>query len=62
MENLVHKLLEGLGCIPQAKGHLLEFKKSKGCGDAGLRNVLRGDRDLMVGSNQINFRKDGVAM
>ena len=62
MENLVHKPLEGLGCIPQPKGHLLEFKKSKGCDDAGLRNVLRGDRDLMVGSNQINFRKDGVAM
>ena len=62
MESLVHKPLEGLGCIPQPKGHLLEFKKSKGCGDASLRNVLRGDRDLIVDSNQINFRKDGVAM
>ena len=61
-EDLVHKSLEGLGCIPQAKGHLQELKKSKGGGDGGLRNVLRCDRDLVVGSNQINLGKDGAAM
>ena len=61
-KDLVHKLPEGLGCIPKAEGHLQELKKSKDGGDGGLKNVLRFDRDLVVGSNQINLGKDGAAM
>ena len=29
-EDLVHKSLEGLGCITEAKGHLQELKSPKG--------------------------------
>ena len=61
-EDLVHKPLKGLGCIPQAKGHLEELKKSKGGGDGGLRYILRSDRDLVVGSNQIYLGEGGAAM
>ena len=58
-EDLVHK---PLGCIPQAKGHLEELKKSKGGGNGGLRYILRSYRDLVVGSNQIDFGEGGAAM
>ena len=62
MKDLIHEPLKGLCGVPQAEGHLQELKMSKGCCDGGLRDILRGDRDLVIGPNQINLRKDGAAM
>ena len=45
----------------QTEGHKWEFEEAKWSGDGGLLYVFRVDRNLIVGSNQINFGKDGTA-
>jgi hypothetical protein len=50
-----------LGSVPQAKGHVREFKKAERVGDSCLLDVVRVDRNLMVSPHEVNFGKDGAA-
>ena len=59
--NTVHKTLEGLGGIAEAKRHTTELKKAERCSYSGLGNVIVVDRDLVISSDKVDFGKDGVA-
>ena len=62
LEELVNETLICLCGIAKTKWHLQKFKKSKlGCYSC-LGNIGGLHRDLMIGSHQIDFGKDGGSL
>ena len=53
IQDLVNEHLEGLGCIYQAKGHVVKLKYTERCSNGCLWDVLQCCRNLMVCPNQI---------
>lgn len=47
-QNLVHKPLEGLACIAQAKRHVGKLEQAKRGGNRSLGHIGRLNRDLVV--------------
>ena len=62
MEDLIHESLKCLCGISESKWHFHELEKSEGGGDSGLGNVFRGYGDLVVGSDEIELRKNGSTL
>jgi hypothetical protein len=60
-EDVIHETLKGLGCIPEAKGHEREFKKSERSGYGGFLDIVRVDRDLVVSPDEVYLGKYGAA-
>ena len=58
----IHKTLEGLGGVTQSKRHFGELEKTKWCGEGSFTNVFSSHGNLVVGTDKINFGKDGGAM
>ena len=58
----VHKALEGLCCVAETKGHLVEFKQTKRGSNGGLTNVVFSHRYLVVRSNEVNLGEDGFTV
>jgi hypothetical protein len=59
-EDVIHETMEGLGCVSKTEGHKWEFEKAKGCDDCGFLDVVGVDRNLVVSSGEVNFRKGGA--
>lgn len=56
--HLIHKPLEGLGCVPEPKRHAQELKKSEGSGYGSLGDILLCRWNLMVCPDQVNVCED----
>ncbi len=52
--------LEGLGCISEPKSHEQKFPQAERLGNRWFRNVRFGNGNLMIGFNQVDFRKNGA--
>ena len=50
-EDVIHKPLESLTCVAQAKRHADEFEQSEWSGDGGLGDISGLDGNLMVCSD-----------
>ena len=61
-EDLVHKSLERLCGIPEAKRHTHKLEKSEWGGYSGLRDVCGCHWDLVVGSDQVQLGENGGTM
>ena len=48
LEKVVHKTLEGLGGVAEAKWHGEEFVEAKRGDDSSLRDIRRMNRDLVI--------------
>ena len=59
-EDRIHKPLEQLSSILEAKRHAEKLKKTKRRDNRCLRNVLGPDWDLMVTTYEIHFAEHGL--
>jgi hypothetical protein len=50
-----------LGGVPQAEVHEEKLEQAEWSGHCGLLYVVGMDRNLVVGSHQVDFGKDGTA-
>ena len=57
-QDLIHKMLERLCCIPEAEGHSHKLEKTKWSCDSGLGYICGGDRNLVICTYEIHFGKD----
>ena len=55
MENVIHKTLKSLSRISESEGNPGKLKQSKWHRDRCLMDVIRSNRNLMEGANQINL-------
>lgn len=55
LQDTVHELLKGLGCIVQPKWHSKELPEAEGCRHSCLVDIFRMDWDLMVSSRKMCF-------
>ena len=60
LEDRIHKPLERLCCVFEAKRHAEELEKTKRRDNRCLGNVLGPDWDLMVTSYEIHFTEHGL--
>ena len=60
LEDRIHKPLERLCCVFEAKRHAEELEKTKRRDNRCLGNVLGPDWDLMVTSYEIHFAEHGL--
>ncbi|GBG80024.1 hypothetical protein CBR_g30285 [Chara braunii] len=60
-EDVVHRPLEGSGCVGEAERHHRELVVAESRSERGLRLVGCSDADLMVTATKINLRKEAVA-
>ena len=62
VEKVVHKALEGLGGVAEAKWHGEEFVEAKRGDDSSLRDIRRMNRDLVIAFHQIQLGEDSGTM
>ena len=60
-KEIVHETLEALGMVSYAKGHKGKFEKAERCGECGLLDYVRVNRDLVVSPYEVYFGKGGAA-
>ena len=60
-KHLINKPLEGLGRVPQTKGHASELEQAKRHDYGRLGDVRGFHGDVVVCSHQVNFAEDGSA-
>jgi hypothetical protein len=53
-------VLERLGDVAQTEGHEGKLEQAEWSGDCGLLYVVGMDGNLVVGSHQVDFGKDGT--
>lgn len=58
-EDLVHESLECLCGVPEAERHLHKLEQAKWCCDSGLGYVFGGNWDLVICTDEVQFREDG---
>ena len=59
-ENSVHKALEGLSRVLEAKRHPEELPETKWCYNGSLLDVVGCHGDLVVAAGQVNLRENGL--
>lgn len=57
MEDSMRHSLKGLVSIPETEGRVYKFKHTKGSSNSGLANILGGNRNFMVASNESIFEE-----
>jgi hypothetical protein len=59
-QNVIHEALERLGGVVQKEGHEWELEEAERSCNNGLLDIIGMDGDLVIGSHQVDFGKDGA--